>query len=145
MAMATAMLALALGLPAAAQAAGAVTTTPAERQAAATAALAKVGSPYLAGAIGPRRFDCSGLANFAYRVAHHPLLARSSFDLYRQGARVNRAALRPGDLVWTWDRLLGHVGIYVGAGRYVHAPGMGRRVEVVPLPLGRGYVGAVRP
>lgn len=139
-----ALLLLLFAVPAASAASRSV-TTPAVRAAAATAAQAKVGARYHRGAAGPNRFDCSGLVAFAYRRAGRPLPARSSFELFRIGARVQRAALRPGDLVWTWDRRLGHVGIYVGRGRYVHAPGSGRRVEVVPLPAGAAFIGAVRP
>ena len=124
---------------------GVVTTTPQIRAAAAKAAIAKVGSRYAAGSAGPRRFDCSGLVTFAYRVAKHPLLGRTSFELFTHGARIRRTALQPGDLVWTWDRTLGHVGIYVGGGRYAHAPGKGRNVELALLPTGRDYLGAVRP
>jgi cell wall-associated NlpC family hydrolase len=132
-------------VPAASAAARSVTTTPAQRAAAVRIAIAKVGSPYRAGAAGPRRFDCSGLVTFAYRGAKHPLNGRSSYELFRSGARIRRTGLRPGDLVWTWDRALGHVGIYIGGGRYVHAPRPGRRVEIAPLPTGRSFVGAVRP
>lgn len=120
-------------------------STAAERAVAVRVAMSKLHSPYMRGAIGPRRFDCSGLVNFAYRRAGFPLSARSSYDLYEHGAIVARRALRPGDLVWTWDRAKGHVGIYIGNGRYVHAPGFGRRVEVATLPTGRDYLGAVRP
>lgn len=133
-------------LCASAQAApGVIATTPAHREAATVAALAKVGSPYHPGSAGPRRFDCSGLVTFAFQVAGVPLAGRSSYELWRHGARVRRGALQRGDLVWTWDRSLGHVGIYIGGNRYVHAPGTGRRVEVAMLPTGAGYVGAVRP
>jgi cell wall-associated NlpC family hydrolase len=125
--------------------AGTVTTTPQVRAAAADAAVAKLGSPYRRGSMGPKRFDCSGLVDFAYRAAGFPLAGRSSFDLWTLGAHVRRAALRRGDLVYTWDRSHGHVGIYLGNGRYVHAPGTGRRVEIAPLPRGRDFVGAVRP
>lgn len=131
--------------PAAGAAARSVTTTPAQRAAAAQIAAGKVGSWYLRGGAGPNRFDCSGLVNFAYSGAGHPLTARTSYDLFRTGAPVRRAALRPGDLVWTWDRSLGHVGMYLGDGRYVHAPGAGRRVEIAPLPAGTAFIGAVRP
>lgn len=131
--------------PAAEAATRTVSTTPAQRADAVRIALGKVGSPYMAGAAGPRRFDCSGLVTFAYRGAGKPIAARSSFEMFRIGAPVKRAALRPGDLVWTWDRSLGHVGIYVGRGRYVHSPRPGRRVEVAALPAGRAYIGAVRP
>lgn len=123
----------------------AVTTTPSVRSAAAAAAVARVGSPYHPGSAGPRRFDCSGLVTYAYRTAGGSLAARTSYELFRTGARIRRAALRRGDLVWTWDRSLGHVGIYLGRGRYVHAPGRGRRVEVAALPRGSAFVGAVRP
>lgn len=124
---------------------GVIATKPAQREAATVAALAKVGSRYRAGSAGPRRFDCSGLVSFAFTVAGAPLAGRSSHDLWRHGAHIRRGALRRGDLVWTWDRTLGHVGIYIGGGRYVHAPGKGRRVEVAAMPTGLGYIGAVRP
>lgn len=140
------MLGSMLALTASAHAApGVVATTAAQREAATVAAVAAVGSPYHAGSAGPKRFDCSGLVTFAFARAGTSLLARSSYDLWKHGARVRRGALQRGDLVWTWDRGLGHVGIYVGGGRYVHAPGSGRRVEVAALPAGAGYVGAVRP
>jgi cell wall-associated NlpC family hydrolase len=125
--------------------AGSVTTTPQVRAAAADAAIAKVGSPYRRGSMGPKRFDCSGLVDFAFRVAGFPLTGRSSFDFWALGAHVRRAALQRGDLVYTWDRQHGHVGIYLGDGTYVHSPGTGRHVEIAPLPAGANFVGAVRP
>lgn len=132
--------------PTVAQAApGVISTTATQRAAAATVAAGKVRSPYGWGATGPSSFDCSGLVTFAYRAAGRPLAARTSHDLFRHGAPVRRAALRRGDLVWTWDRGRGHVGMYLGRNRYVHAPGRGRRVEVASLPSGGGFVGAVRP
>jgi cell wall-associated NlpC family hydrolase len=137
--------ALALAVPAQSLAAGAVTTTPAQRATAVQVALSRVGFRYAVGATGPRRFDCSGLVLFAYRRAQHPLAGRTSYDFFAQGAPVIRRGLRPGDLVWTWDRTRGHVGIYIGGGRYVHAPGVGRRIEVAPLPSGAAFVGARRP
>lgn len=141
-----ATLALALLLPAGAAAApGVVGTTGTQRAAAATAAVTKLRSPYRAGAAGPSAFDCSGLITWAFGQAGATLGGRSSFDMWNHGVRIGRMALRRGDLVWTWDRGLGHVGIYLGGGRYVHAPGSGRRVEVAALPSGRGFVGAVRP
>ena len=135
-----------LALTATAHAApGVIATTAAQREAATVTALGKVGSPYHAGSAGPKRFDCSGLVTFSYTSAGAPLAARSSYDLWNHGAKVRRSALQRGDLVWTWDRGLGHVGVYVGNGQYVHAPGTGRRVEVAALPTGAAYVGAVRP
>lgn len=135
---------LSTALPAPA-AAGSVTTSAAQRSVAAKVAGWKVGLPYRFGAAGPRSFDCSGLVAFAYRAARRPLPVRTSQQMWNLGARIPRARLRRGDLVFTWDRSRGHVGIYLGANRYVHAPGRGRRVQTAALPGGRGFVGAVRP
>lgn len=122
------------------------TTTSAERTKAAEVARARAGAPYALGAAGPHRFDCSGLIDFAYRTAGHPLGVRTSSQMWNLGRRVSRGALRAGDLVFTWDRAKGHVGMYLGRGRYVHAPAPGRRVQVAVLPAaGGGYYGAVRP
>ncbi|MCB0877660.1 MAG: C40 family peptidase [Thermoleophilia bacterium] len=141
------VLVAAMLLPAAANAAAArtVTTTAKQRVTAANIAVKKLRSPYRSGAAGPGRFDCSGLVTWAFRQAGKPLEGRSSFDLWKTGVQIGRMALRRGDLVWTWDRRHGHVGIYLGGGRYVHAPGQGRGVEVAPLPSGRNFVGAIRP
>jgi cell wall-associated NlpC family hydrolase len=123
-----------------------VSTTAKQRVDAAAVAVRKLRAPYRTGAAGPRRFDCSGLVNFAFTSVGTPLAGRSSYELWnQQGVRIRRSALRRGDLVWTWDRSFGHVGIYLGGGRYVHAPGAGRRVEIAPLPSGRSFIGAVRP
>lgn len=120
-------------------------TTAAERSAAASNALRKVHAPYRWGATGPSAFDCSGLVGWAYERAGHDLGVRTSQQMLRLGARIRRVALRRGDLVYTWDRGYGHVGIYVGGNRYVHAPGAGRRVRVSSVPGRGGFVAAVRP
>ncbi|MCB0877483.1 MAG: C40 family peptidase [Thermoleophilia bacterium] len=122
-----------------------VTTTIKERTNAVRVALRKVGAPYRWGATGPSSFDCSGLVVYSYQRAGHALRGRTSQQLYAHGVRIRRSKLRRGDLVYTWDRGRGHVGMYVGRGRYVHAPGAGRHVKVAPLPGGRAFVGAVRP
>lgn len=131
--------------PTADAARGVVSTTATERMAAAKVAARKAGSPYSWGATGPSSFDCSGLVNYAYRIAGKPLRARTSYDLFRHGVRIRRSALKRGDLVWTYDRGLGHVGMYLGGNRYVHAPGRGRRVQISSMPGGGAFVGAVRP
>jgi cell wall-associated NlpC family hydrolase len=101
-------------------------------------ALQAVGVPYRWGGTSPASgFDCSGLVYWAYgRLGIE--LPHSSYALYGQGRRVARSRLKKGDLLFFYG--LGHVGIYVGRGRMVHAPQSGRRVEVVRL--GRsGYGG----
>jgi cell wall-associated NlpC family hydrolase len=89
------------------------------------------GVRYVYGGSSPRSgFDCSGFVRFVY--AHFGLsLAHSSYAQFDRGRRVSRAGLRPGDLVF-FDGL-GHVGIYVGNGRFIHAPHTGTRVQIQPL------------
>jgi cell wall-associated NlpC family hydrolase len=105
---------------------------------AAAVALEAVGVPYRWGGSSPAGgFDCSGLVYWAYRRLGIEL-PHSSYALYDRGQRVARSSLKPGDLLFFYG--LGHVGIYLGRGRMVHAPHSGRRVEVVGL--GRsGYGG----
>ena len=105
---------------------------------AAAVALKAVGVPYRWGGSSPAGgFDCSGLVYWAYaRLGIE--LPHSSYALYGQGQRVARSRMKAGDLLFFYG--LGHVGIYLGRGRMVHAPHSGRLVEVVRL--GRsGYGG----
>jgi cell wall-associated NlpC family hydrolase len=98
-------------------------------QRAAAIALQAVGVPYRWGGASPGAgFDCSGLVYWTYgrlgiEVPH------SSYALYDRGRRVTR--MKAGDLLFFSG--LGHVGIYVGNGRMVHAPHSGARVQVVSL------------
>jgi cell wall-associated NlpC family hydrolase len=110
-------------------------------QRAARFALKAVGAPYAWGGSSPSSgFDCSGLVSWAYgRLG--VTLPHSSYALYNRGRRVARTRLKTGDLVFFYG--LGHVGMYLGRGRMVHAPSSGRRVEVVPLG-GRYLIGARR-
>ena len=89
------------------------------------------GIRYVYGGSSPRSgFDCSGFVRFVY--AHFGLrLSHSSYAQFDRGRRVSRSALRPGDLVF-FDGL-GHVGIYIGKGRFIHAPHTGTRVSVQTL------------
>jgi cell wall-associated NlpC family hydrolase len=98
---------------------------------AARVALEAVGVPYRWGGSSPAGgFDCSGLVYWAYgRLGIE--LPHSSYALYDRGVRVAHSGLKPGDLLFFYG--LGHVGIYVGRGRMVHAPHSGRLVEVVKL------------
>jgi len=98
-------------------------------------ALSEVGVPYVWGGESPNGFDCSGLVRFAYgRVGIS--LPHSSYALYDLGRAVSRNRLLPGDVLFFSG--LGHVGIYVGNGRMVHAPQTGEDVEVVSLAGGYG-------
>jgi peptidoglycan DL-endopeptidase CwlO len=100
-------------------------------QRAARIALRAVGVPYRWGGTSPSAgFDCSGLVYWAYQHAG-VALPHSSYALAGAGRPVRGSRLRSGDLLFFYG--FGHVGLYVGRGRMVHAPHAGRRVEVVRL------------
>jgi cell wall-associated NlpC family hydrolase len=90
-----------------------------------------LGVPYVYGGSSPQSgFDCSGFTQFVY--AHFGIvLPHSSGAQSVLGHHVSRTALRPGDLVFFDD--LGHVGIYVGNGLFIHAPHTGATVSIEPL------------
>jgi cell wall-associated NlpC family hydrolase len=90
-----------------------------------------VGVRYVYGGTSPvYGFDCSGFTRFVY--AHFGIvLPHYSGSQFAYGRSVARSGLRPGDLVF-FDAL-GHVGIYVGHGRFIHAPHTGTRVSVDSL------------
>jgi peptidoglycan DL-endopeptidase CwlO len=102
------------------------------------------GVRYVYGGTSPRTgFDCSGFVRYVY--AHFGIsLAHSSYAQFDRGSRVSRRSLRPGDLVF-FDSL-GHVGIYVGNGRFIHAPHTGTRVRIEQLAgwYSSRFVGARR-
>src|SRR5947208_9448803 len=89
------------------------------------------GIRYVYGGSSPRSgFDCSGFVRYVY--AHFGVsLPHSSYPQFGRGRRVSRMSLHPGDLVF-FDGL-GHVGLYVGNGRFIHAPHTGTRVRVEKL------------
>jgi cell wall-associated NlpC family hydrolase len=103
-----------------------------------------LGTRYVYGGSTPGSgFDCSGFVRFVY--AHFGVtLPHSSYAQFGQGRRVARSSLRPGDLVF-FDGL-GHVGLYVGKGRFIHAPHSGTRVRIETLHgwYGSRFVGARR-
>jgi cell wall-associated NlpC family hydrolase len=86
-------------------------------------------------------FDCSGLVRYVFSRlgVNLPHNAAAQFGF---GRSVPRSHLEPGDLVFFSH--LGHVGIYIGHGRFVHAPYSGARVRVEPLRNHGSYDGARR-
>lgn len=109
-------------------------------------AYAQVGKPYRYGATGPAAYDCSGFAQASWAAAGVKL-PRTTYQQWAWGAsrRVSMNALEPGDLIFSNG--LGHMGIYAGDGKMVHAPRTGDVVKIVPLSsYGTSrFVGAVRP
>jgi len=77
-------------------------------------------------------FDCSGLVAHVFREAYGLRLPRTSHAQATTGSTVVPTELEAGDLVFfnTLNRPFSHVGIYLGDGRFVHAPRTGARVRV---------------
>lgn len=96
-------------------------------------ALGLVGTPYRYGGNTPEGgFDCSGLVVYVYREAAGLSLPRTSHAMSELDApRVRRTGIASGDLVFFGSgRRATHVGIYVGEGRFVHAPTRGGTVRM---------------
>jgi cell wall-associated NlpC family hydrolase len=113
-------------------------------------AISLVGTPYRYGGNTPDGgFDCSGLVNYVYRDMLDMRLPRTSRDLASiQGPRIPPDRLAAADLVFFGGSgSVSHVGIYVGEGRFVHAPSTGGTVRLDHLdgPYWRDhYTGARR-
>jgi hypothetical protein len=95
-------------------------------------ALGLVGTPYRYGGNTPESgFDCSGLIGHVYRSRAQISLPRNVAGLQRWGQQVSTANLRSGDLVlFGQTDVATHAGIYVGDGRFVHAPSSGGEVRL---------------
>lgn len=94
-----------------------------------------LGVPYVWGGASPKGFDCSGLVMYAFAqvgvtLAHYTV---AQWD-YPDSVSVPRNQLEPGDLVFFAG--LGHVGIYVGGGNFIHAPHTGSVVRIDSLSEG---------
>jgi len=111
-------------------------TRPATDRGDAAAALAAkmVGKPYKYGGSSPSGFDCSGLVSYSFKQAgvalpHNTAQQRTTSRL------IKVAELRRGDLLFfdQEGKKHGHVGIYLGEGRFVHAPSSGKSVRTDAL------------
>jgi cell wall-associated NlpC family hydrolase len=107
-------------------------------------AMQYLGVPYVWGGASPSGFDCSGFAMYVYSqmgvsLPHH------AASQYNYGVPVSRDQLAPGDLVFFNG--LGHMGIYIGGGQFIHAPHTGDVVKISILSdswYASTYVGARR-
>lgn len=97
------------------------------------AAVGLVGVPYRYGGNNPKAgFDCSGLIGYVYLKSANIKLPRTIQEMSSKGKNVGDQAPAPGDLVFfntTGDKY-SHAGIYVGKGRFVHAPSSGGTVRL---------------
>jgi len=99
------------------------------------AAMNFVGVPYrVGGSNGGAGFDCSGFTRYIFELSLGLTLPHSADEqaAARGLLRVEKAELRPGDLVFfnTLKRTFSHVGIYIGEGRFIHAPKTGSEVRI---------------
>jgi len=97
------------------------------------AAMGLVGVPYRFGGNTPAGgFDCSGLIVYVYNNAAGIKLPRTVQEMSRAGQTIRNDAPAPGDLVFfnTTGERYSHAGIYVGHGRFVHAPSKGGTVRL---------------
>ncbi|MCK6414596.1 MAG: C40 family peptidase [Giesbergeria sp.] len=95
-------------------------------------ALGLVGTPYRYGGNTPDTgFDCSGLIGYVYRQRVGTPPPRTVAQLNQWGQPIDASELRTGDLVvFGRGRSPSHAGIYVGEGRFVHAPSTGGTVRL---------------
>ncbi len=105
-------------------------------------ALAYHGIPYLWGGESPSGFDCSGLVLYVFRQ-HGVNLPHYSGSQFLLGQKIVPAALQPGDVVFFGSPIY-HVGIYMGADYFIHAPRTGDFVKISRLSARRDYAGARR-
>ncbi len=144
------------GLPVSTGAAGAIGIvasdgpglTVAQTRAFLTAALSRVGKPYVWGGDGPDVFDCSGLVQWSMRQAGI-VMPRVAVSQAQTGPRIPVADVEPGDLLFyhtdpTAPAYISHVAIYLGNGLMLQAPEPGMDVQIVPAIFGSGFAGAVR-
>ena len=109
-------------------------TSAADKKRNAIVKLAKkeIGKPYIWGATGPFAFDCSGLTTYVYKNAAHKILPRTTYGQITRGKTipVSTKTLKKGDLLF-WGNY--HVAIYIGHGKFVHAPAPGQNVKMQTL------------
>lgn len=115
---------------------------------AATVALQQLGVPYLYGGSTPDGFDCSGLAHYSYARAGKNI-PRTTAAQWANLSPVDNRQMRAGDLLFfSISGKMSHVGLYLGDGRFVHAPSSGKVVVVESLGsdfYGKAFIRAGRP
>ncbi len=113
-------------------------------------AIGLVGTPYRYGGNTPQSgFDCSGLVGYVFRDVAGIDLPRTAHEISQiDSPQVKRDRLESGDIVFfRGGRKVSHVGIYVGRGRFVHAPNEGGtvRLDFLDAPYwNEHFSGAVR-
>ena len=112
-------------------------------------AMKYLGCPYVYGGTTPGGFDCSGFVQYVYKECGYSV-ERTAASIYStNGAAIEKTALQPGDVVAfsSSSASIGHVGIYIGDGKFIHASNSNTGVIISPLDMDywtKNYVGAKR-
>lgn len=99
-------------------------------------AMSLIGLSYRFGGNSPTQgLDCSGFMQYIFKRSMGITLPRTSAEMATVGQQVDRANLKPGDMVFfsTSGRRISHVGMYIGNDRFIHAPRTGRNIEITSL------------
>ena len=94
-----------------------------------------LGVPYVWAGTSPSGFDCSGLVYYVYKECGYSV-NRTAASLYQNGVAVDRSELQPGDVICFTNSgysYIGHTGIYIGDGQFIHASSGGGRVMISSL------------
>lgn len=105
-----------------------------------------LGTPYVWGGTTTRGFDCSGFVQYVYRECGYTI-NRTAAQIYREGTYVDKSELQVGDAICfaSHTESIGHVGIYIGDGQFIHASSGAGCVVISKLDLSyyaSHYVGA---
>ena len=97
--------------------------------------MAQLGKPYVSGAAGPNAFDCSGLVLWVYhQIGNSKPTWHHTDEQAAEGKEITAAEALPGDCIYFGVKGdLGHVGIYIGDGKFIHAPHSGDFVKITNL------------
>jgi len=98
-------------------------------------AMSLIGLSYRFGGNSPTQgLDCSGFMQYIFKRSMGITLPRTSAEMATVGQRVDRANLKPGDMVFFGaGGRVSHVGMYIGNDRFIHAPRTGRDIEITSM------------
>ena len=103
-----------------------------------SSAMGLLGVPYrYGGSNAETGLDCSGLVRLVYEQSLGKILPRRAAEQAAATEEIDRNDLKPGDLVFfnTMKRAFSHVGIYVGEGKFIHAPRSGSQVRIEDMRM----------
>jgi cell wall-associated NlpC family hydrolase len=104
-----------------------------------------VGVKYVYGGKSPKGFDCSGFTQYVFE--HFDIMVpRSAAEYDGIGTKISRSDIKPGDLVLLdryWNNELGHVGIYIGNDKIIHASSRKGKIVIASLSEYTKYSGAL--